>query len=250
MDNMTLWLMFRRLVKLLLRPLTLIIMLMVAGMTLKGMFSGLAVFALSLLYLLSVAPVSTLLLKGLERYPAIQPESCPEADFIVLLGAGRPYSSPEMDEPLPTALSLERIRYAAILAKRCELPVMTSGGGKFPEAETMTRVLEQDYGVKTKWVESSSRTTFENAANARELLGRQFNRVMVVTHAWHMPRAVMSFKGLGFEVIPAPTSFTWKSVPWNSPAYWIPSSRQLMKSELALHEYLGIVWYWVTGKLS
>ncbi len=250
MDNLILWMALRRLAKSLFQPLILIIVLMVVGMTLKGTLSWLTISALFMLYLLAVAPVSTLLIKGLESASAIPPDQCPEADAIVVLGAGRPYVSPEMEDFLPTAYSLERIRYGAILARRCQLPVMVSGGGERPEAETFARVLEQDYGVKTEWVERNSRTTFENAVNARELLGSKHNRVIVVTHAWHMPRAVMSFEDQGFDVIPAPTSFTWRTVPWNSLYYWIPSSRHLLKSELALHEYLGIVWYWIAGKFS
>ena len=248
MDDTALWMILRRLIKLLLRPVTLLLFLMVLGMTFKGTLGWMTVMALCMLYLLSVVPVSTLLVKGLEQHPAIAPDVCPEADAIIILGAGRPYSSPEMAELLPTAFSLERIRYAAKLAQRCHLPVMASGGGRLPEAETMARVLNKDYGVQTEWVESTSRNTFENAVNAKEILGNERNKVIVVTHAWHMPRAVMSFQKQGFEVVPAPTSFIWRSIPWKSLAYWVPSSRHLLKSELALHEYLGIGWYWVANK--
>ena len=79
-------------------------------------------------------------------------------------------------------------------------------------------------------------------------LGADKRTVVLVTHAWHMPRAVLSFKRAGFDVIPAPTAFTWNQKHWGKPTYWIPRVRNLRVSELAIHEYLGLGWYWLTSR--
>ncbi len=209
--------------------------------------------ALIVLYLLSVTPVANLLARGLETYPPVDTEVCKKADAIVLLGGGRPRSSPELEGYQPTSLSLERIRYAALLYRECRVPILATGGGERPESEMMARVLKNDYNVDVTWIENQSTTTWQNAQNSKKLLDKERldkkqPTVVLVTHAWHMPRSVMSFKKAGFTVIPAPTAFISKEIPWRKGAYWIPRVRNLRTSELALHEYLGFAWYWLTHR--
>ena len=204
--------------------------------------------ALLFLYLLSVAPVASLLSRGLERYPAIDLEQCGQADAIIVLGGGRPRYSPELPGFQPTAISLERIRYTAIIYRQCQVPILTSGGGRRSEAITMAAVLKGDYGIDVAWQEKASLTTWENALYSRKMLDPGLNRVILVTHAMHMPRAVLSFRRAGFEVLPAPTAFKHEYVPWKRLSYWLPRVRHLQLSEAALHEYLGLVWYWLTSK--
>jgi len=55
-----------------------------------------------------------------------------------------------------------------------------------------------------------------------------------------MPRALSVFKATGFEVVPAPTSFTR---PPSGLASYMPTARGLMKTYYAFHELLGRIWY-------
>ena len=236
----------RKLIKQSLLPLLLILWMLMAGLLFKPLTGWLPWLALSLLYLLSTAPVANILIRGLESYPPLDLQQCQHADAIVVLGAGYPRYSPELPGFQPTAMSLERIRYAAILQRQCKLPLLTSGGGSRPEAVSMADTLKRDYGTDVVWLEQESLTTWENALYSREMLGDEIKRVIVVTHAWHMPRAVFSFRRAGFTVIPAPTAFRYESLPWKRLSYWLPRARNLQTTELALHEYLGMVWYWLT----
>ncbi|MGI9283146.1 MAG: YdcF family protein [Endozoicomonas sp.] len=238
----------RSFLKLSLLPPVNIVWMLIVGFTFKATLGWLAWIALILLYLLSVTPVANLLSRGLEIYPPVDLDTCKKADAMVLLGGGRPRSSPELDGYQPTPLSLERIRYTALLNRECNVPILVTGGGDRAEAETMARVLKNDYGVEVSWIENQSMTTWENAQNSKSILGDELKTVVLVTHAWHMPRSVMSFKRAGFHVIPAPTAFTWKEIPWQKLSYWIPRVRNLRVSELALHEYLGLTWYWLTSR--
>ncbi|MGI9277606.1 MAG: YdcF family protein [Endozoicomonas sp.] len=240
----------RGIIKQSLLPLLLILWMLMAGLIFKPFTSWLPWLALSLLYLLSIAPVANFLIRGLETYPPLDLQQCQNADAIVVLGAGYPRYSPELPGYQPTAMSLERIRYAAILQRKCKLPVLTSGGGSRPEAVSMADTLNRDYGIDVTWQEQHSLTTWENALYSRKMLGDGKKRVIVVTHAWHMPRAVLSFRRAGFSVIPAPTAFRYEGIPWQQFSYWLPRSRHLQTTELALHEYLGMVWYWLTSKSS
>lgn len=229
-------------------PPTIILWMFVLGLIFKTTLGWLPWLALFSLYFLSTAPVSNLLIRGLEQYPPVEIEACKTADALVVLGGGYPRVSPELPGYQPTPLGLERIRYGALLSRQCPLPILVAGGGHRPESETMARVMKDDYGVEVTWIENKSMTTWENALYTRAMLGRERKKVVLVTHAWHMPRAVLSFERAGFTVIPAPTAFTWKEVPWKKPAYWLPRVRNLRVSEIALHEYLGKVWYWATSR--
>ncbi|WP_152558522.1 YdcF family protein [Endozoicomonas numazuensis] len=217
-------------------------------MIFKASLGWLAWIALILLYLLSVAPVANLLARGLEIYPPVDMDACKKADALVLLGGGRPGNSPELEGYQPTPLSLERIRYTALLNRECDVPILVTGGGERPESEMMVRVLKNDYDVDVTWTESESMTTWQNAINSKKMLGKELSTVVLITHAWHMPRSVLSFKKAGFNVIPAPTAFTWKENSWQKLSYWVPRVRNLRVSELALHEYLGLTWYWLTSR--
>ncbi|MCZ6803061.1 MAG: YdcF family protein [Proteobacteria bacterium] len=66
--------------------------------------------------------------------------------------------------------------------------------------------------------------------------------IYLVTHAWHMPRAVMMFEHEGINVTPAPTIFV---IDVTDPAwsYYIPSASALYGTRIALHEYIGMLWY-------
>ncbi|WP_422139828.1 YdcF family protein [Endozoicomonas sp. ALC020] len=220
-------------------------------MIFKTTMGLLAWLALIFLYLLSVAPIANLLARGLEIYPPVDRSLCKKADAMVLLGGGRPRSSAELEGYQPTPLSLERIRYTALLHRECEVPILATGGGKRPESEMMARVLKNDYNVDVSWKETQSTTTRQNARNSKKLLGNELAgkeqiTVVLITHAWHMPRAVLSFERAGFKVIPAPTAFNSKEITWQKGANWIPRVRNLRLSELALNEYLGLIWYRLT----
>lgn len=203
---------------------------------------GLAVVALSLLALaaLSIPTVGNALLASLERHPAATPDALREARAIVVLGGGNYYAAPEYGEDTVSAATLERLRYAARLARSTGLPLLVTGGAPFggtPEGAMMKSVLEQEFGVAVRWAETASRDTAENAHNSAALLSAAgITRVALVSHAWHLPRAVPLFERAGLTVVPAPTVFTTASP--SALERWLPGD--LRKARTALNEYLGI----------
>lgn len=101
-------------------------------------------------------------------------------------------------------------------------------------------------------LESRSRNTRENAVATRELLApRGVRRILLVTSALHMPRAVALFERQGFDVIAAPADFWY--VPAGSdgeaPSAWgwildvLPDAEGLAHSTEALREYLALAYY-------
>jgi uncharacterized SAM-binding protein YcdF (DUF218 family) len=169
------------------------------------------------------------------------------ADAIVVLGAGRERGDLAWGSDQPTGVALERERYAARLAKASGLPILTSGGlhhGTPPtEAKLMADSLHDDFGVAVRWQEGQSRTTWENATfSAEVLLPEGIKRVVVVTQAWHMPRAVWSFQKAGFEVVPAPVGFlsVYNAEPLGG---WMPELKAIWRSGQLLNEAAGQIGY-------
>ncbi|MDA7088097.1 YdcF family protein [Pseudomonas sp. SA3-5] len=212
-----------------------------------------ACFGLALggLWLLSLPVVVEWSAHVLEREPALAEahwiDLAQQVDAIVVLGAGREQGDPAWGDDQPSPMALERLRYAARLAKASGVPLAITGGLHFgqppSEAALMTEVLARDYGVPVRWQEEASRTTWENATLSAELLHRDgVRRVLLVTQAWHMPRARWCFEQAGFQVLSAPVGFL--GVANGRPGGgWLPESKALWQSSLLLNEALGLLLY-------
>lgn len=197
------------------------------------------------LYLLSMPLTGTFLLQRWESAPARLEHASP-AQAIIVLGAGKYPQAPEYSGDTVTPTGLVRLRYAAVLHRRTGLPILVSGGSpegsSIDEAQTMRRVLEQEFGTAVRWSENQSANTLENARLTHRMLRREgIRRICLVTHAWHMPRAQLAFEQAGFEVIAAPTAhatryrFTAMDV--------LPDPGALLDSALFFREAIGTVWY-------
>jgi uncharacterized SAM-binding protein YcdF (DUF218 family) len=180
-------------------------------------------------------------LRSLETVPPIVPAQLRQADAIVILGGGTYYNAPEYGSDTVSAASLERCRYGARLARYSKLPVLVSGGAVYggrAEARSMEALLKEELGVPVRFVEAESRDTRENAAlAARMLKDAGLKRVVLVSHAWHLPRAIPLFEAEGLSVIAAPTAFTTEKANWTEKL--LPSAGALRNMSIFLHEWLG-----------
>lgn len=202
--------------------------------------------AAGLLLLLSIPAVGVGLEISLQGTAPMAELDCGDAQAIVVLGADGNSFAPEFGGPDIGALTLERLRYAARLAKRSGLPVLVSAGPPRPGepalAEAMAATLEQEFGVPVSWREGRSANTRENARFSAEILrAAGFERVLVVTHAWHGARALEEFRRAGLDPRAAGTG--WRRLRPAQLGTWIPSARGLRESCWALHEWIGRAWY-------
>lgn len=171
------------------------------------------------------------------------------AQAIVVLGGGRTSDTREYEGDTVNGRSLARLRYGAHLHRELGLPVLLTGGrvherDRISEAQLMADVMQKEFRLPVAWQENNSRTTAENARLSAEMLKQQqIDTVLLVTHAWHMPRAVAVFGEEGLHVIPAPMGFT--DVQPSNLLNWLPSPSALQSSYFALHEWLGgLVYQW------
>jgi uncharacterized SAM-binding protein YcdF (DUF218 family) len=205
--------------------------------------------------ILSLPFTADLLIGRLESFPALKDADLQalargEPTAVVVLAAGRRAYAPEFStssgQESVDALTLERVRYAAHIAKQTKLPILVSGGvtnEPHSLADLMATVLKDDFDTETRWREAKSLNTAENAIFSARILKRAgIKRIFLVTHAWHMPRARTAFMANGLRVVPAPTAFEGiRKAPF--PANVIPGAGPLRLSAYAIHEDIGAVWY-------
>jgi uncharacterized SAM-binding protein YcdF (DUF218 family) len=168
------------------------------------------------------------------------------AQAIVVLSAGASPGAVEYGGVRLDEYSLVRLRYAAHLQRLLNLPLLASGGPVRDTgttyAATMKVALEQDFGVPVQWIEEKSRNTAENASESAAILkAAGVQKIVLVTHASHMPRSAALFRATGLEVIPAGTDYT--RVTNEIPRDLVPRMSALATSYLAFYEALGQIWY-------
>ncbi|MFP4610283.1 MAG: YdcF family protein [Thiohalophilus sp.] len=244
---------FIRLIEALLMPPGLMILMMLLGTLIIGrlFITGkiLIIGGFILLVAASLPAVSGNLLALLEQTAPITPTQLNQrqAQAIVILGGGRYADAPEYNgRDTVSKHTLERLRYGAHLHRQSNLPILVTGGNPYghatAEGELMRRVLENEFRVPVKWVETASSNTWENARYSQQQLKREgITRIALVTHAWHMPRSVVVFEQHDLDVIPAPTAYTTRARPLL--LQFVPDARALDDTRKALHELLGRLWY-------
>lgn len=171
---------------------------------------------------------------------------------IVVLGGGRKLLAPEYGVSDLRPMSVERLRYGAWLARETALPLAFSGGighgspAGPSEAEIATRVAERDFGRPLRWSEGSSRDTTENAIRSIDLLRPQgIEHIVLVTHGYHMPRALRAFHraaergGKAIQVTAAPMGLTVQRI--GDFASWVPTAEGYEQVRLVVHEWLGLL---------
>lgn len=171
---------------------------------------------------------------------------------IVVLGGGREPMADEYGSASLSAYSLQRLRYGLWLSRESGLPVGYSGGvghgqtGMLSEADVASRIAAREFARPLSFTEPGSRDTRENAANTVALLrAAGIERIVLVTHAWHMPRSRRAFEqaiaqhGGGIEVLPAPMGLARSS---STPVLrWLPSAEGYARTRHVLREMLGLL---------
>ena len=212
--------------------------------------TGIAVISMSLvlLYVFSTPVVSGLLTRSVRAYEALDISALakPEAEAIVILGAGKYLGAPEYFGDTIRGAALERVRYGAFLHRRTGIPILVSGGDPWKtgssEAQLMQVVLEEEFGVSVTWSENKSNNTLESANSSRSLLkGEGIKTVFLVTHSDHMARASWAFRQAGFHIVPAPTIIQGTSSFEGLDL--LPRANSMRGTALALREWIGRAWY-------
>jgi uncharacterized SAM-binding protein YcdF (DUF218 family) len=234
-------------------PPTSLILLTLAGILLLRYRRGIAIVLIAVsqltLLLLATPAIANALARTLEPAP-LAANGLKAAQAIVVLGGGRNRGAPEWGGETVNLFTLQRLRYAARLARESGLPVYVTGGkpggGEFAEGTLMADVLAREFSVAVQWIDTAADTTRENALMAaRDLKPQRIERVVLVTTALHMPRSVRAFEQAGIAVIPAATDYVGQR-PF-APYQLVPGPGALHQSHQALREWLSGFYYMLRG---
>lgn len=187
------------------------------------------------------------------RYPHLPPSESPTADAIVVLGGNTANGRANWFLPYDKETAVVRVDTAAQLYLAGRAPkVLLSGGaleGDVSEARGMAHSIRQQGVPESALIlENSSRTTYENAALTEDQLkSRGIGKVLLVTSALHMPRAMAAFSKQGVEAIAAPNPPQIVEPADGSLPLWLPDQRTFDASRSILKEYTGLFVYWLRG---
>lgn len=243
------------------QPLAWVALLLLAGLLLNRSRPRWSIrvntMALGLLLLLGWEPLPDTALRQLEvRYPAASADRDwrAYAGVIVLGGALEPaYVWTVPDQSALNDAAERMTEVTALLRHQPQLKVLFTGGegelfaSGLSEAER-ARLFFQGQGLPPDQLllESASRTTYDNAVMSKQLPGVDTAKPwLLLTSAYHMPRAMAAFQKAGWHVTAYPVDFrSGKSTPWTQ----YSMDQGVKKWRLALHEMLGLIAYRLAGR--
>ena len=213
--------------------------------------------ALALLLLLGWQPLPDALLRQLEsRYAPLAPTADLQGYTGVIVLGGALEGAYVWTAPGQSALNdaAERMtEVLPLLRRQPNLKVLFTGGDGalftqgMSEAERARQFFTpQGIAPDSLLFESASRTTYENALLSKNLPGvNTQQRWLLLTSAWHMPRAMATFEKLGWNVVAYPVDFrSGNSTPWSE----YQMNNGVQKWHTALHEWLGLLAYRLSGR--
>ena len=249
-----------KLLSLLVYPLSLGLILLLSSVLAgvvgrRGLSWLMAFLAFLVIYVPSTEYGAEALMQPLEgRHAAFAPEELPAAEAIVLLG-GASHGESRFGHGGDLNDGADRVLFAAELYLAGKAPViLISGGGqppRIPEAELLAQQLVAlKIPRRQLLLETQSRTTYDNAVMAGEMLkGAGIRHILLVTSGAHMRRSLALFEQQGFQVTAAATDHQIPKFAHPFLPGWLPTYTRLARSSRAIHEWVG---YWVydkTGKL-
>lgn len=222
---------------------------------LKGPFKRIALIVHLVFGLLCTDFVADFLLRILEnRYDYKQIDEIVRADAVVVAGGMvNPVNTRSLERPEFTN-GVDRMLYGLDLMRKnkADILIFTGGSGLITQAGQPEAYMLKDYLYRRSfdfrvYSESESRNTAENAIYTRKIADQYgIQTIILVTSAFHMPRAVAAFEKAGFQVIPFPVDYRASYISMGPEAYF-PSAHALMKSSLAIKEFIGLIAYSIRG---
>ena len=227
-----------------------------AGLTPRLRIFGrrLSITAAIILSLLAATPIGDWLLMPLERrFSVFAPDGRPVAGIVVLGGSvSKAATSSGVAHAQPNQAADRLFEAARLAGLFPQARILVSGGPEDPqthiaEADLMAGYLEKLGVAPTRLSrERLSQDTFENARFSAALAHPSpAERWVLVTSAFHMPRAIGSFRAAGFNIDAAPAD--WRVGPGGGPPSW-SAAGNLQKVDLAVREYLGLAAYYLWGR--
>jgi uncharacterized SAM-binding protein YcdF (DUF218 family) len=209
--------------------------------------------SLIIILILSSTRISSLLIEPLEnKYPAIPPlkenlipPELSTCKYIVILGSGNSENTERSALSRLSSSGLARTTEALRIANLLpNILVIVSGPalGNFPTHATVVKdaAIELAFDENRIIKVESAKDTEEESLAIKSIVGD--NKIILVTSAWHMHRAVYLFNKAGIKLVACPTDFTVRSNDPKNRFELNQINASLNRSTWAIHEYLGLIW--------
>jgi len=217
----------------------------------RGAARGLGI-AISLMAVVMFTPLDYWLMSPLEdRFPIPTAPACLDG-IVVLSGGEDPMESAQRGVPLLEGTPMRYVVLGDLMRRYPAARVIFSGGsGSLVQPALTEAAVAEAVMVKLRLdmsrvrFDPKSRTTWENAVDAKALAQpKAEERWALLAPAAQMPRAVGSFRQIGWNVLPWPTDFVA-----TVPTWWpqIPT-RRFGIINAAEHQWFGLIAYWMTGR--
>ncbi len=225
-------------------PLSISFFLMIAALVIghkkKGrLYSTFLFSSILIIYVFSIRPTAELLLFPLEHKYSEERKDISGADVIVILAGGE-------GKRIIEGIGLFH-------KKRAPLVIMSGGSGDIfnqrQKDALLMKEIATELGVPEGSIitETESRNTRENAIYTKQILDRiDAQKIILVTSAFHIPRAYALFKKIGVDAVPVGSGFIVKPTPYD-PFSFLPNAQNLKNSSIAIREYVGIAVSWLKG---
>jgi len=179
----------------------------------------------------------------------------PYSGIIVLGGSEETSISTYSNQATLNHAGERLIETAALSLKFPALPIIHSGGGRdradeLSESEVARIFFEKaDINLARIRFENKSYNTHSNARESKKLIrADEREKWLLVTSAFHMPRSVGAFREAGINIHPYPVDY--KTTLKYGGIFSISFSQNLLAFDLAIHEYFGLLAYYITGRSS
>lgn len=192
-------------------------------------------------------PIANYILLPLEnRFPAFQDDSREVSGIILLTGFVR-VGETRSRGSLAINDASERLLYTIQFAQRHpKARIIITGAAEAPIAADFLKGLGIDPARII--VEDRAQTTYQNAVFSRDLVvpaeGEQW---LLITSAWHMPRAIGVFQKAGFPVTPYPVDFRVRGFTRDEQPF-AQVSEGLRQLDIGVKEWMGLIGYYATGR--
>ena len=242
-----------KILPLLISPLSISLLASIIALIFRSRKAGMA--GILTLLIFSSPLTASLLTRYIEKDdPPIAIEAMPEADAIIVLSGMLRHSVINGKSNYDFGNATDRLFGGIALANADKAPLLVFTRGLLPwstgrpEGEILARKATE-FGIATERILLSpiAQNTEQEAKGLSDMLGASGERIILVTSAFHMPRARAIFSHYGFEVISFPTDHrtTSQSITFQD---FLPEADALTNSSQAIRELMGRLYY--AAKLS
>lgn len=200
--------------------------------------------------IIGYSPFSNALIKPLEsQYKAYQ-EINPSIKYILVLGSGHVTNNEISKVSQVSTSALMRINESIRIYRKLDNAKIIFSGYAGIDIKTPHALIAKDValslGVPIEDIitQEEAKDTKEEAELVAKTVGKQ--AFILVTSAFHMPRAIKIFQNENLNVIAAPTNFLSKE---EGNFLREPRGKEIRKTELAMHEYIGTLWHEIIEKI-